>query len=265
MMTEQEFLLKQEELLDQIKQMYTVLFRLYSNDVVEPHFIQRHLTSNSYILPGESTPHRVLHAAQAAQEAGVREAAFLSVPSDYYDRPLLARAYAMHLAHLPLYAMHLAHLPLLRDLTSLFHRMFDSNLLKAPSTDHLCKSLIFENTRSPEGEPRYFMVIVQVCTPHEDSTHTVLDQGSTRTSRGVARCTLQYTTKLDTEVLGRFIQAQRTPRLPNKNYNMRLAQPDDSLRLTGYENNAVCPFGCNARMDVIVARPIAELKVCACR
>jgi hypothetical protein len=255
-MTEQEFLVKQEELLDQIKQLYTVLFRLYSNDVVEPHYIQRHLTSKSFILPGGSTPHRVLHAAQAAQEAGVREAAFLSVPSDYYDRPLLARAYAMHFKRI-------------RHFCGISERcfnacVFDSNLLKAPSTDHLCKSLVFENTRSPEGEPRYFMVIVQVCMPHGDSTHTVLDQGSTRTSRGAARCTLQYTTKLDTEVLGRFIQAQRTPRLPNKNYNMRLAQPDDSLRLTGYENNAVCPFGCNARVDVIVARPIAELKVCVC-
>lgn len=107
-------------------------------------------------------------------------------------------------------------------------------ILSAPSVDHLCKSIVMENTRcTNEGcedplNSRYYCVVVQ------------------------------YTRKLNGEKVFRFVRNLNTGRgIARKNFNFQLAK--DSASVTGFDYNAVTPVGMKTRMPVIVAEEIMEL------
>jgi hypothetical protein len=90
-------------------------------------------------------------------------------------------------------------------------------LVSAPSVDHMCKTVVFENTKATVADcqdafhSRFYAVIVQ------------------------------YTSEVSTSKFENFAfnLAQENGRTVSKRrFHWRLASPEDSLRLTGYVNNA---------------------------
>ncbi len=90
-------------------------------------------------------------------------------------------------------------------------------LVSAPSVNHMCKTVVFENTKA-----------------------TVADCDDAFHSRFYA-VIVQYTSEVSTSKFENFAfnLAQENGRAVSKRrFHWRLASPDDSLRLTGYVNNA---------------------------
>ncbi|KYQ93038.1 hypothetical protein DLAC_05647 [Tieghemostelium lacteum] len=108
-----------------------------------------------------------------------------------------------------------------------------ASYLRAPSKDHLCKSLIMENTEcqhTSTKDPlnsRYYCIIIQ------------------------------YTSKIQANKINRFLKNL------NKNndlkFNLSLAPPEISQQLTGFEYNAVAPLGTNVPIPIIISKKIMEL------
>lgn len=137
------------------------------------------------------------------QARGVRCARFVRAPNDYYARSLAYR----------------------RD------------TLRAPSVDHLCKSMVMVNTRAHASvrgmeDPRnskYYLVIVQ------------------------------YTARLNAEKLRVAIHAMSGGDVPKKYYNIRMAPEAESDRLTGFVHNAVSPVGLATPLPIIMSHRILQL------
>ncbi|CAB9525275.1 Pfam:YbaK [Seminavis robusta] len=110
--------------------------------------------------------------------------------------------------------------------------------LEAPSTDYLCKSLLMENRKAPETgddptNPRFVLVV------------------------------LQYEATLDTKKLINAIRALRpvADRLDDTHFDIRIASEEDNARITGYDNNAVVPFGMKeSSVPIILSKPIVPLR-----
>jgi len=112
--------------------------------------------------------------------------------------------------------------------------------LGAPSTDYLCKSLLMENRKAPEEKdtqdptnPRFVLVV------------------------------LQYEATLDTKKLINAIRALRP--VPDRldattDFDIRIASEEDNSRITGYDNNAVVPFGLLQPVPIILSAPIMPLR-----
>ncbi|KAL7749708.1 hypothetical protein RI367_004936 [Sorochytrium milnesiophthora] len=124
------------------------------------------------------------------------------VPSDYYDWPLQKRAFR----------------------------------LVAPSCHHLCKSVVFENTRCTQTDSsdplnsRYYMVMTQ------------------------------YTAKPNTQRLMNYVRALSNNSVSRKSFNFRLAPAEDSLALTGFDKNGVSPFGMLTHIPIIMSEGITRLE-----
>ncbi|CAG8465444.1 17064_t:CDS:2, partial [Acaulospora morrowiae] len=107
--------------------------------------------------------------------------------------------------------------------------------LVAPSVDHLCKSVIFENTRCPHetiDDPlnsRYYCVIVQ------------------------------YVGSINTQKLMNYVRSLKNKSISKKNYNFRVADAEKSFQLTGFDNNGVSPIGMNQDIPIILTKSITEL------
>lgn len=109
--------------------------------------------------------------------------------------------------------------------------------LRAPSTKHLCKSIVMCNTRC-EGEDssdmlnsKYYCVIVQ------------------------------YHTKMKAEDLMRILKrlnAERGRTFGSRHFNFRLA--DECEGITGYLPNAVTPLGLKTPMPVVLDKAIIKLQ-----
>ena len=95
-----------------------------------------------------------------------------------------------------------------------------ASMLKAPTTAHLCKSLLLENKKVTDQthdfwlHPRFVMVI------------------------------LQYEAELSTDLLTKSIRRLRPveERLDPSNFDWRVADPEDNDRITGYQFNSVTPL-----------------------
>ena len=105
--------------------------------------------------------------------------------------------------------------------------------LKAPSTAHLCKSLLLENKKVTDEtydfwlHPRFVMVV------------------------------LQYDAELSTELLTKSIRKLKPPadRLDPSQFDWRVADPEDNDRITGYQFNSVTPL---VRLYGVVARSLNQ-------
>jgi hypothetical protein len=97
-----------------------------------------------------------------------------------------------------------------------------ASMLKAPTTAHLCKSLLLENKKVTDKthdfllHPRFVMVI------------------------------LQYEAELSTDLLTKSIRRlrpveERLDPSPS-NFDWRVADPEDNDRITGYQFNSVTPL-----------------------
>jgi prolyl-tRNA editing enzyme YbaK/EbsC (Cys-tRNA(Pro) deacylase) len=133
---------------------------------------------------------------------------WVRVPANYYDEPLAFRA----------------------------------QCVKAPSVEHMCKTICMENTKCTNtdcGDPinsRWYLVVVQ------------------------------YTARLSQQKLEKYLHALNngpkhpTRKIGKSKFHMRLAKPDDALRLTGYKHGAVAPFATSIPIPTLVSHKIANLQ-----
>lgn len=107
-----------------------------------------------------------------------------------------------------------------------------AKLLKAASTHMLCKSLLLENKKitneDPKTNPRFMLVVIQ------------------------------YETTLDVKKLTTSLRKLRPvdDRLDESCYDLRVASPEDNDRITGYKFNSVTPFGLNEPVMMILSAAI---------
>ncbi|KAJ3323283.1 hypothetical protein HDV06_002051 [Boothiomyces sp. JEL0866] len=150
-------------------------------------------------------PESALQVVNAAKALGIDDVSnFYSVESDYYEWPLEQRR----------------------------------ERLEAPSIDHLCKSLLFENTkwRPKEGQenvldhshPKYILVVVQ------------------------------YTDKINNKKLN--VLMKEWGQQSAKAINMRIAPEEMAIKLTGYGNNGVTPIGMLENVPILVTENITKLE-----
>lgn len=137
-------------------------------------------------FPSQQPPSLLLPSLQIYKDAQARipsQFRFFHVQSDYYSWPYAQRA----------------------------------RVMGCPSTFHLCKTLIFENTKykqdesKPIDEDRYWCIIVQ----YEGAVNITKLEKAVREKTGATR----------------------------KATHMRIAPADKSLELTGLPQGGVCPVG----------------------
>ena len=95
-----------------------------------------------------------------------------------------------------------------------------AQMLRAPETAHLCKSLLLENKKVTDRNhdfwlhPRFVMVV------------------------------LQYDAELSTDLLTKSIRRLRPgeERMDPSDFDWRVADPEDNDRITGYQFNSVTPL-----------------------
>jgi prolyl-tRNA editing enzyme YbaK/EbsC (Cys-tRNA(Pro) deacylase) len=111
--------------------------------------------------------------------------------------------------------------------------------LKAPSTYHLCKTLVMENTDYDESKssdiyyPKYVAVIIQ------------------------------YESRLNSEKVMKFMKdyqkSHSSTELSRKCFHFRLADESVAKELTGYGYNAITPFLMRSKLPVILSKNILSL------
>eukprot|EP01125_Pyxidicula_operculata_P010293 TRINITY_DN3393_c0_g1_i1.p1 TRINITY_DN3393_c0_g1~~TRINITY_DN3393_c0_g1_i1.p1 ORF type:complete len:160 (+),score=38.94 TRINITY_DN3393_c0_g1_i1:446-925(+) len=107
--------------------------------------------------------------------------------------------------------------------------------LGAHHEDYLCKSLIVENTKFEEGHSdpyysRYYIVIVQ------------------------------YTTTYMSHKLFKFLKNATNNKFSKSQFNFRFADPEEAFALSGFDHNAITPFGMKVKMPIVLSDKIAQLK-----
>ncbi|KAL2634663.1 hypothetical protein R1flu_006142 [Riccia fluitans] len=112
------------------------------------------------------------------------------------------------------------------------------DLLGASSIDHLCKSIVMVNTQAPDS--------VKDCSDRNNSKYYLI--------------VIQYTARLNAEKVRQFVYSLNNGKLPKKKINMRLAPEAESNALTGFEHNAVTPFGMLTNIPVILSDAIVRLQ-----
>ncbi|KAI8365055.1 hypothetical protein EDC96DRAFT_510341 [Choanephora cucurbitarum] len=109
--------------------------------------------------------------------------------------------------------------------------------VNAPSKEHMCKSVILENTRCTHEEisdplySRYYCVITQYVKP------------------------------VNTQKLLNYCRAMKNKEISKKHYNYRLADPEVSLKLTGFQKGGVSAIGMKQPIPIIIAESITHLEV----
>ena len=109
---------------------------------------------------------------------------------------------------------------------------FRRKTLNAPTVEHLCKSIVMENTKIDGSNPehtKYWLVIVQ------------------------------YSARLNNEKLRNFIISYHDGKLPRSKVNMRLVAEEKSVELSGYVKNSVKPIGMQTQLPIVVSKAITEL------
>ena len=120
------------------------------------------------------------------------------------------------------------------------------NYLQAPSTYHLCKTILLENTHYEEtahGAPAYHRYVIAMT---------------------------QYEEKLSTQKLMVFMKnlhkkaaGEGDKKVSGQGFHFRLAPEEIAVELTGFVNNAMTPFFAKegaARLPIILSSAISELK-----
>lgn len=107
-------------------------------------------------------------------------------------------------------------------------------ILAAPSVDCLCKSMLIENT------------------------HCVNDDCSDPKNSKFYCIVMQYTTKLSTDKIMRYLRELNDNKLGKRKFYFRLAHADEQSKLTGYKFNAVAPVGMTENVPIIVSERILQ-------
>eukprot|EP00536_Pseudo-nitzschia_multiseries_P006098 jgi/Psemu1/192277/e_gw1.125.29.1 len=122
-----------------------------------------------------------------------------------------------------------------------------ASLLKAPSTAHLCKSLLLENKK------------VAATATATATTNVAAD--SFWTNPRFVMVILQYEAELSTELLTKSIRKLRPveDRLDPSSFDWRVAEPEDNDRITGYKFNSVTPLGLNEEVPIVLSSAVSDL------
>ncbi|GAX80352.1 hypothetical protein CEUSTIGMA_g7791.t1 [Chlamydomonas eustigma] len=108
----------------------------------------------------------------------------------------------------------------------------------ASSVNHLCKSMIMENTRA----------------------HPSVDGWSNPLNSKYYVVIVQYTARLHTEKLKNFVYKLSEGKIGKQYFNMRLAPSDVSDTLSGFVHNAVTPIGMATPLPIILSHRIPALQ-----
>ncbi|CDP09939.1 unnamed protein product [Coffea canephora] len=111
------------------------------------------------------------------------------------------------------------------------------DVLGAASIHHLCKSIVLVNTQAPSN--------VTDCSDRNYSKYYVV--------------VVQYTARFSAEAVKNFLYALNNGQIAKKKFNMRLAPEETSVKLTGYEHNAVTCIGMKTDIPVILDEAIVKL------
>ncbi|GJQ08587.1 hypothetical protein GpartN1_g378.t1 [Galdieria partita] len=107
-----------------------------------------------------------------------------------------------------------------------------SYLGRVPNENHLCKSLIVQNTKYDEKFATPFYYEKYYC------------------------CIIQYSSKLNSEAVSRLFR-KRMSHVPRKYFNFQFAYDCESI--TGYPFNAVTPLAMKRRIPVVISNAIVDL------
>ncbi|GMN32730.1 hypothetical protein TIFTF001_003815 [Ficus carica] len=109
--------------------------------------------------------------------------------------------------------------------------------LAAASVDHLCKSIVLVNTQAQSN--------VTDCSDRNNSKYYVV--------------VVQYTARFNAETVKNFLYSLNDGKIAKKKFNLRLAPEETSVKLTGYEHNAVTCIGMKTDIPVILDEAIVKL------
>jgi hypothetical protein len=157
-------------------------------------------TDLSKLQPDPKDPPEVARLRQHCLDHGLHSAVFQWVPSNYYQENLQWR----------------------RD------------ALQAPSIQHLCKTILMENTHCTRSD----------CADRNNSRYYFV--------------VYQYVDRFNSDMVGRVLH-ERNPGLGKKKFNLRLADPMEAEKLTGVRSGAVAPFGSSVNIPVILSAGISQL------
>jgi len=107
--------------------------------------------------------------------------------------------------------------------------------LGAPSENHLCKSLIIENTKCEDKE----------CLSIDNSRFYCI--------------IMQYSTRYFSHKLFKYVRSLKNNSIARKYYHFRFSSEEESNKLTGFEHNAISPFGNKINIPIILSNKIALL------
>lgn len=154
----------------------------------------------SKLQPDPKDPPEVAHLRRHCLERGLHSATFQWVPSNYYQENLQWRRDALH----------------------------------APSIQHLCKTILMENTHCTRDD----------CAERNNSRYYLV--------------VYQYVDRFNSDMVGRVVQ-ELNPGMGKKKFNFRLADPVEAEKLTGVKSGAVAPFGAAMPIPVILSANILKL------
>ena len=120
------------------------------------------------------------------------------------------------------------------------------HLLEAPSTAHLCKTIILENTAWDAGLGKGALGETEEGFPTNARYYGII---------------VQYEAKLHADKVLRLVRSW-TQGAPKSKFNFQLCPEGVSAELTGYKHNAVAPLGYKTAIPMILSHRIAELQPC---
>ncbi|RIA97687.1 hypothetical protein C1645_732236 [Glomus cerebriforme] len=187
---------------EQLNELINQVSMLYSSKNIVIHYLN-HFKQKAKLTELDVAPEPVKKVEKACISLGIRDICrFYHVESDYYNWELQRRAFR----------------------------------LIAPSINHLCKSVIFENTRSSHDS---------IDDPLNSKYYCVITQ---------------YVGSINAQKLMNFVRALKNKQISKKNYNFRVAESEKSVRLTGFENNGVSPIGMKLQIPIILSSTIKNLQ-----
>ncbi|OIT21267.1 PREDICTED: uncharacterized protein LOC109219141 [Nicotiana attenuata] len=111
------------------------------------------------------------------------------------------------------------------------------DIVSAASIQHLCKSIVLVNTQAASN--------IIDCSDRNNSKYYVV--------------VVQYAARFNAEAVKNFLYILNESKIAKKKFNMRLAPEETSVKLTGYEHNAVTCIGMKTNIPVILDEAIAKL------
>ncbi|ORY39320.1 YbaK/ProRS associated domain-containing protein [Rhizoclosmatium globosum] len=195
-----------EAVVSQIHKLANAISVVYSSPSVQDkymkHWKQKALEEKEAGQIMKDAPESALRVEKGAADIGLRDVIRIyQVERDYYTWPLERRMLRMN----------------------------------APSINHLCKTLFFENTRYVPGQG-------DILDPTNSKYYVVV---------------VQYTGKLNSTKLTNFVRALSNG--TKKNFNLRVASEAESDEYTGYKTGGVTPFGMARKVPIILSQAITEL------